>query len=90
MGGGRGSGVAQEDNAVASRRGAGGSRKGGRTEATCSTQSFPTTLCPCGEEQLASAGRKADPDHGIHRSEAQVPQAPPQTSCCLRFLLNAV
>lgn len=36
------------------------------------TQSFSTTLCTCRE---AGAGRKADPDHGTHSNEAQVPQA---------------
>lgn len=61
--------MAQEDNAVNSRRGASDSRKGERTEATCTSHSklpHPPPSAPVGGVgvgvQSAGAGWKADPD----------------------------
>jgi hypothetical protein len=79
--------MAQEDDAVNSRRRrAGDSRKGERTEATSTSHSkLPTTLRTCGEEQVL-AGRQIQTTGPI----GMRPQAPPQTRCYQQFLHNSV
>lgn len=74
--------MAQEDNAVNSRCGASDSRKGERTEATCTSHSklphHPLHLWAgwgWGCSRQVQAGRQIQ----THRNEAQAPQAPPQT-----------